>query len=88
MQTIITGPLHGTAYPTQARPNRVREPGRVCEAEGCTTRLSIYNRVTKCSLHEERRIYIVRGRRRPRSHQTTTTRGVIDTSDVMSTGSV
>ncbi len=26
--------------------------GRVCEEEGCTTRLSVYNGRTRCSLHD------------------------------------
>ena len=87
MQPLFNGPLRGTAYPTRTRPNRARAPGRVCEAEKCTTRLSIYNRVARCSLHEERRTYIVRGRRRPRSPQIKNAKGVIDTSDFTRTGS-
>ena len=83
-----TDPCAAPPTPRDARPNRIRTPGRVCEADGCTTRLSIYNRVSRCSLHEERRTYIVRGRRRPRSPQINTAKGVVDTSDFTSTGSV
>ncbi len=47
------------------RPSRTWSAGRVCDVPGCGTHLSIYNRITRCSVHEETRTYTVRGRRRP-----------------------
>jgi hypothetical protein len=38
------------------------EPGRVCSAPGCETRLSVYNASTTCWLHEEAKQYILRVR--------------------------
>jgi hypothetical protein len=46
-----------------ARPNRTYRAGRVCEREGCETRLSVNNRASYCWLHEPARRYLVRGRR-------------------------
>jgi len=54
----------GSSIDSGRRANRTWSPGRVCEVDGCRTRLSIYNRVGACSVHEEARTYVVRGRRR------------------------
>ena len=54
----------GHAIRHDVRANRTWSPGRVCDAPGCRTRLSIYNRQPKCGVHEETRSYVVRGRRR------------------------
>jgi len=59
-----TGPVRGAATPIDARPNRTWSPGRTCDHDGCTTALSIYNRSSSCSVHEEARVYIQRGKRR------------------------
>ena len=37
---------------SKGKGQQLQEPGRVCEQEGCTTQLSIYNDRTMCSLHE------------------------------------
>ncbi len=34
------------------RPLRTYRPGRTCMAEGCDTRLSLYNPKQRCSLHD------------------------------------
>jgi hypothetical protein len=59
-----TGPVRGAARTIDARPNRTWSAGRTCDHPGCTTSLSIYNRSTSCSVHEEARVYIQRGKRR------------------------
>jgi hypothetical protein len=59
-----TGPVRGMAAAIDARPSRTWAAGRTCDNPGCTTALSIYNRSPKCSVHEEIRIYIQRGKRR------------------------
>jgi hypothetical protein len=61
--TELTGPLRAAAPDRDARPNRTFQPGRTCVARGCETRLSIYNRSDACSLHEQIRPFIHRGRR-------------------------
>jgi hypothetical protein len=62
-------PVRSVASSTDARPNRTWGEGRTCEHPGCETALSIYNRSSKCSLHEEARVYIQRGKRRSKRHQ-------------------
>jgi hypothetical protein len=66
MPVLRTEPMQGSKWYAEARPNHVWATDRICEVPGCGTRLSIYNRVTKCSLHEEVRAYVVRGRRSTR----------------------
>jgi hypothetical protein len=61
--TELTGPLRVAVHHPDARPNRTFEPGRTCVVRGCETRLSIYNRSDACSLHEQIRPFIHRGRR-------------------------
>jgi hypothetical protein len=47
------------------RASRRGKPGRICAEEGCDTRLSIYNRATRCWQHEPARRYLpVHGGRR------------------------
>lgn len=46
--------------------NRTYPEGRVCAADGCDTRISIYNRSTLCWNHEPARIRLPRGRRKRR----------------------
>jgi hypothetical protein len=49
--------------------NRTYQTGRVCAAEGCTTRLSIYNRWDYCWQHEPVHEYISRGKRRSKKER-------------------
>jgi len=44
--------------------NRTYPTGRVCAAEGCATRLSIYNKSELCWQHEPVHEFISRGKRR------------------------
>ena len=46
------------------RANRTYPGNRVCTAEGCTTKLSIYNRSEFCWQHEPVRTYVSRGKRK------------------------
>ena len=48
------------------RPNRRYSAGRVCAAEGCDTKLSIYSRWVFCWQHEPVHSYSPRGRRKKR----------------------
>jgi hypothetical protein len=48
------------------RANRTYPQGRTCEADGCSTKLSIYNRWQFCWQHEPVHPYISRGKRRSR----------------------
>jgi len=73
MDVIVTlGPerderlrLNGTTAGQGGREPRTYRAGRVCEADGCTTLLSRYNRSDLCWQHEPVRAYLgpVRGRR-------------------------
>lgn len=48
------------------RANRTYPNGRQCAADGCATRLSIYNKWDFCWQHEPVHTYISRGKRRSR----------------------
>jgi hypothetical protein len=48
------------------RANRTYPTGRVCAAEGCNTKLSVYNRWQYCWQHEPVHSYVARGKRRSR----------------------
>jgi len=48
------------------RANRTYESGRTCAADGCQTKLSIYNKWEFCWQHEPVHTYISRGKRRSR----------------------
>lgn len=53
------------AYPVWVdRPNPTYPAGRVCDGDGCDTRLSIYNGSTLCWQHEPARIRLPRGPRK------------------------
>ncbi len=47
-----------------SRANRTYLADRVCEGDGCDTRLSIYNGSTLCWQHEPLRICLPRGQRK------------------------
>jgi hypothetical protein len=46
------------------RPNRVWTTGRTCAAEGCATKLSIYNKAQLCWIHEPLKFHLARGKRK------------------------
>ena len=56
--------LRGRPVLPLPRRNRVWRAGRVCAAETCTTRLSIYNRSEFCWAHEPVHDYVMRGRKK------------------------
>ena len=56
--------MRGAPVRPLPRPSRLWTSGRVCEAEGCGTRLSIYNKSALCWVHEPLRYHLVRGKRR------------------------
>jgi hypothetical protein len=39
----------------EGRPSRTYRPGRVCQKQGCGTRLSIYNEGPRCAVHDRER---------------------------------
>jgi hypothetical protein len=49
------------------RPNRTYGQDRVCEHEGCETRLSVYNKDRFCWQHTPVRFPLVRGERRKKT---------------------
>jgi hypothetical protein len=59
--------LRGASVQALPRRNRTWGRGRVCAEEGCTTRLSMYNRSKLCWSHEPIRYYIARGRKKRRA---------------------
>jgi hypothetical protein len=60
---FLRGSLTG-ALGTRRRPFRTHQRNRICTAQGCTTRLSIYNSSALCWQHQARRPYVQRAERR------------------------
>lgn len=58
--------LRGAAVQALPRRNRTWAQGRTCSAEGCITKISIYNKSRYCWAHEPVRYYIARGRKKRR----------------------
>ena len=56
--------MRGAPVRPLPRPNRVWQGGRVCESEGCATRLSIYNKSPFCWVHEPVKFHLARGKRK------------------------
>jgi hypothetical protein len=56
--------MRGAPVRPLPRPSRTWASGRVCDAEGCTTKLSIYNKSPYCWQHEPIKYHLVRGKRR------------------------
>ena len=56
----------GQSVRSLPRANTRYQADRVCEAPGCTTKLSIYNKWEYCWQHEPVHTYIARGKRRSR----------------------
>ena len=56
--------LRGSRPRELPRPNRTYSSDRVCAAEGCVTRLSVYNRASYCWTHTPTRFPLARGERR------------------------
>ena len=63
----MTDILKGSRATELPRPNRVYAEGRVCEEEGCETKLSVYNRSKLCWQHTPLRFPVVRGDRKKKA---------------------
>jgi hypothetical protein len=59
-------PIRGVAPGRGAKRAPTYAGNRTCGDEGCTTRLSIYNRAERCWLHEPPQKYVVHTGGRPR----------------------
>lgn len=57
------GSIGGSAFTGHGRPSRTFPRGRVCSAEGCGTRLSIYNEGHHCYQHEPQVTPRMRGKK-------------------------
>ena len=55
--------VQGNRVGAFSRPNRTYPRQRVCSAEACEARLSIYNPADRCWQHEERRRWVLRAPR-------------------------
>ncbi len=58
--------LRGSPVRSLPRRNRVWARNRVCAEEGCTTKISMYNKSRYCWTHDPVRYYIPRGRKKRR----------------------
>lgn len=56
--------LRGARPRELPRPNQTYGKGRVCAAEGCDTRVSVYNKSPYCWTHKPLQFPLVRGERR------------------------
>jgi hypothetical protein len=59
--------LKGSRVGELPRPNRTYDEGRVCEHEGCETKLSVYNRAHHCWQHAELKFPVIRGDRKKKN---------------------
>jgi hypothetical protein len=57
--------VRGERITSVERRTRLVAAGRVCEREGCSTRLSIYNDSSHCSLHAPMTVPRTRGKKIP-----------------------
>jgi hypothetical protein len=58
--------IRGTAIPQKGRrPRRIAEE-RMCSADDCSTKLSVYNRTDVCWIHEEPHPFVLDGVRKRR----------------------
>ena len=66
MRAIEREGLQGALVRSLPAANRTYGKGRVCAAEGCDTRISIYNGSKLCWQHEPARIRLPHGQRKKR----------------------
>jgi hypothetical protein len=59
-------PIRGNTAGRPAKRSQTYARNRTCGNEGCTTRLSIYNRAARCWLHEPPQKYVMNTGGRPR----------------------
>ena len=57
------GSIGGSAFTGHGRPSRTFGRGRVCEEDGCETRLSMYNEGRFCFQHEPQATPRMRGKK-------------------------
>jgi hypothetical protein len=57
--------LRGEPISSAERSVRLARPGRVCDLDGCGTRLSVYNPGARCSIHAPMVVPRTRGRKLP-----------------------
>lgn len=55
--------IRGSRVLALPRANQRAAEGRVCAAEGCTTKLSTYNKREKCWAHADMKVPRLRGRK-------------------------
>jgi hypothetical protein len=60
MRAVQREGLHGELVRSLPAPSRTYRKGRVCAAQGCDARLSIYNASRLCWQHEPMRTYTLR----------------------------
>jgi hypothetical protein len=58
--------MRGQSVRSLPRANKQYRADRTCEAPGCSTKLSIYNKWNYCWQHEPIHTYVARGKRRSR----------------------
>ena len=58
--------IRGTATPQKGRRPRRMNRDRLCAADDCTTKLSVYNRSDFCWIHEEPHPFVLDGVRKRR----------------------
>jgi hypothetical protein len=61
--------LRGSRAAELPRANRTYAEGRVCDHDGCDTRLSVYNRSRHCWQHAELKFPVIRGDRKKKNKQ-------------------
>lgn len=66
MKAVDTRGLHGEIVRSVPAPSRTYPRGRVCAAQGCSARLSIYNASRLCWQHEPMHAYSMRAPKKPR----------------------
>ena len=59
--------LKGSRAAELPRANRTYAEGRVCEHEGCDTKLSVYNRSHRCWQHTDLKYPVIRGDRKKKN---------------------
>jgi hypothetical protein len=57
------GSIGASSFTGTGRPSRTFPRGRVCDEDGCETRLSIYNEGRYCSRHEPQATPRMRGKK-------------------------
>lgn len=59
----VSDVVSGSAAVGVGRPSKKYAEGRVCKEQGCSTKLSIYNKGKFCYVHEPTKVPRTRGRK-------------------------